>query len=124
MIKKLTTGKQILIGSSMGGWVMLMLCKLLPQKVSAMIGLAPAPDFPQKLIWNNMNTFQRRQLVLNKNITFLKKVQEQENLNDSWVRWIGKLITEELIDFPFFNEEFNFINESPELFEIRNIASF
>jgi hypothetical protein len=58
------------------------------------------------------------------NITFLKKVQEQENLNDSWVRWIGKLITEELIDFPFFNEEFNFINKSPELTEIRSIASF
>lgn len=58
------------------------------------------------------------------NITFLKKVQEQENLNDSWVRWIGKLITEELIDFPFFNEEFNFINKSPELSMIRRIASF
>ena len=37
------------------------------------------------------------------NITFLK-VQQQENLNDSWIRWIGKLTKEELSDFPFFNE--------------------
>ena len=71
LIKKLTKGKQILIGSSMGGWVMLMLSKLLPQKVSAMIGLAPAPDFPQNLIWENMNTTQKRQLVTNKNINFI-----------------------------------------------------
>ena len=71
LIKKLTKGKQILIGSSMGGWVMLMLSKLLPQKVSAMIGLAPAPDFPQNLIWKNMNTRQKRQLVTNKNINFI-----------------------------------------------------
>lgn len=68
LIKKLTTGKQILIGSSMGGWVMLMLCKLLPQKVSAMIGLAPAPDFPKNLIWENMSSLQRRQLILSKDI--------------------------------------------------------
>ncbi|MDC0458003.1 alpha/beta hydrolase, partial [Alphaproteobacteria bacterium] len=71
LIKKLTTGKQVLIGSSMGGWIMLMLCKLLPQKVSAMIGLAPAPDFPQNLIWKNMNSSQRRQLILNKSINFV-----------------------------------------------------
>ncbi len=73
LIKKLTTGKQILIGSSMGGWVMLMLCKLLPEKVSAMIGLAPAPDFPQNLIWKNMNSLQRRQLILNKSINFVNQ---------------------------------------------------
>ena len=70
LIKKLTTGKQILIGSSMGGWIMLMLCKLIPQKISALIGLAPAPDFPQNLIWKNMSSLQKRQLVLNKNISF------------------------------------------------------
>ena len=34
LIKKLTKGKQILIGSSMGGWVMLMLAKNLPKKIS------------------------------------------------------------------------------------------
>ena len=73
LIKKLTTGKQVLIGSSMGGWVMLMLSKLLPQKVSAMIGLAPAPDFPQNLIWKNMNSLQRRQLILNKSINFVNQ---------------------------------------------------
>ena len=44
LIKKLTQDKQILIGSSMGAWIMLMLVKQIPQKISAIIGLAPAPD--------------------------------------------------------------------------------
>ena len=59
-----------------------------------------------------------------KNIAFVKKVQKEGNLNDLWGKWISRLITEELINYPFFNEKFNFINESPELSEIRNIASF
>ena len=46
LIDKLTHGKQILIGSSMGAWIMLMLAKQIPQKIAAIIGLAPAPDFP------------------------------------------------------------------------------
>ena len=50
LINKLTKDKQILVGSSMGAWIMLMLAKRIPQKVSAIIGLAPAPDFPKLLI--------------------------------------------------------------------------
>ena len=54
LINKLTKDKQILIGSSMGAWIMLMLAKRIPQKISAIIGLAPAPDFPKLLIWDKM----------------------------------------------------------------------
>ena len=70
LITKLTEGKQILIGSSMGGWVMLMLSKLITQKISAMIGLAAAPDFPKKLIWDKMDMIQKRELIINKFINF------------------------------------------------------
>lgn len=57
------------------------------------------------------------------NTTFLKSIQTEHNLNDSWVRWISKLIREESIDYPFFYEEFHFINQSPEFFQIRRAAS-
>ena len=69
LINKLTKGKQILIGSSMGAWVMLMLTKRIPQKISAIIGLAPAPDFPKLLIWDKMTRDERRKLIKNKKIT-------------------------------------------------------
>ena len=69
LINKLTHGKQILIGSSMGAWIMLMLAKRIPQKISAIIGLAPAPDFPKLLIWDKMTNDEKRKLIKNKKIT-------------------------------------------------------
>ena len=66
LINKLTQDKQILIGSSMGAWIMLMLVKRIPQKISAIIGLAPAPDFPKLLIWNKMSGSEKRKLVKNR----------------------------------------------------------
>ena len=69
LIKRLTTGKQTIIGSSMGGWIMLMLIKLIPQKIKSIIGLAPAPDFPKLLVWDKMNMIQKKQLAYEKKIT-------------------------------------------------------
>ena len=66
LINKLTQDKQILIGSSMGAWIMLMLVKKIPQKISAIIGLAPAPDFPKLLIWDKMSGSEKRKLVKNR----------------------------------------------------------
>ena len=66
LINKLTQDKQILIGSSMGAWIMLMLVKRIPQKISAIIGLAPAPDFPKLLIWDKMSGSEKRKLVKNR----------------------------------------------------------
>ena len=66
LINKLTQDKQILIGSSMGAWIMLMLVKQIPQKISAIIGLAPAPDFPKLLIWDKMSGSEKRKLVKNR----------------------------------------------------------
>jgi len=69
LINKLTKDKQILIGSSMGAWIMLMLAKQIPQKVSALIGLAPAPDFPKLLIWDKMTGDEKRKLIKNRKTT-------------------------------------------------------
>ena len=69
LIKKLTEGKQILIGSSMGGWVMLMLAKRMPEKVSSMIGLAAAPDFPKILIWDKLSFSQKRKFIKNRGLS-------------------------------------------------------
>ena len=76
LIKEITRGKQIIVGSSMGGWIMLRLAKLLPKKIFGIIGLAPAPDFPKVLIWNKMNTFQKRSLIKNKMISINSDLSE------------------------------------------------
>ena len=73
LIKKVTQGKQLLVGSSMGGWIMLMLAKRIPNKIHSMIGLAPAPDFPKILIWDKMDKVQRVKLVKEQKINITNK---------------------------------------------------
>ncbi|NBQ74699.1 MAG: alpha/beta hydrolase, partial [Acetobacteraceae bacterium] len=51
VIAALTQGPQILIGSSMGGWIALLLATRRKVPVRGLIGIAPAPDFTEDLMW-------------------------------------------------------------------------
>ena len=55
IITKLTEGPQILVGSSMGGWIMLALTKKKLVNIHSLIGLAVAPDFTKNLIWDTLS---------------------------------------------------------------------
>jgi len=55
----LTEGPQILVGSSMGGWIMLILALARPERVRGLVGIAAAPDFSQDL-WLGLSDDQRR----------------------------------------------------------------
>jgi pimeloyl-ACP methyl ester carboxylesterase len=58
VIDELTAGPQILVGSSMGGWVMLLAALARRERVAALLGIAPAPDFTQAL-WERLSAEQR-----------------------------------------------------------------
>ena len=45
VIDELIAGPVVLVGSSMGGWVMLLVARARPGRVVGMVGIAPAPDF-------------------------------------------------------------------------------
>lgn len=62
-VSKLTNGPQILVGSSMGGWIALLLARSVPKRVHALIGIAAAPDFTEDSMWPGLSDAQRAEIL-------------------------------------------------------------
>ncbi len=61
-IDALTGGPQVLVGSSMGGWIALRVGRALPERVAGLVGIAAAPDFTEDGMWAEFTEDQRREL--------------------------------------------------------------
>lgn len=59
----LTEGKQVLVGSSMGGWIALLLARELPERIAGLVTIAAAPDFTEDGMWAGFDEAQRRALA-------------------------------------------------------------
>ncbi len=63
VIDTVTSGPQILVGSSMGGWIALLLARDSPDRIAGLVTVAAAPDFTEDAIWAGFDADQRAALL-------------------------------------------------------------
>ncbi|OYU69339.1 MAG: alpha/beta hydrolase [Alphaproteobacteria bacterium PA2] len=65
VLDELTTGDVILVGSSMGGWLSCLVAQARPDRVKALLLVAPAADFTSKLMAPEMTDANRAEMAAN-----------------------------------------------------------
>lgn len=63
VIDRVSEGPLLLVGSSMGGWIALLLARARPERVASLIGVAAAPDFTEELMWRAMTPVEQEKLL-------------------------------------------------------------
>ena len=62
-VARLTSGPQLLVGSSMGGWIALILAGRMSARIAGLVGIAAAPDFTEDSMWASLDEDGRARLL-------------------------------------------------------------
>jgi pimeloyl-ACP methyl ester carboxylesterase len=68
VFEQFCTGPQVVIGSSMGGWMALLLAREIGKRegsrasLAGLVLIAPAPDFTEQLMWNGFSTEVKKEI--------------------------------------------------------------
>jgi pimeloyl-ACP methyl ester carboxylesterase len=71
VFEQFCAGPQVVIGSSMGGWMALLLARELARRpgrrasLAGLVLIAPAPDFTEELMWKNFSPEARHEIETN-----------------------------------------------------------
>ncbi len=63
LIDRLVEQPMLLVGSSMGGWIALLIAQRRPGRVAALVGIAAAPDFTELLLWHGLTPAEQAALL-------------------------------------------------------------
>jgi pimeloyl-ACP methyl ester carboxylesterase len=62
VLDRLAEGPQLVIGSSMGGWIALLAARARPDRIKGLLLIAPAVDFTQALLWSRLPQAAKEQI--------------------------------------------------------------
>ena len=71
VFEQFCAGPQVVIGSSMGGWIALLLAREMARRgggrasLAGLVLIAPAPDFTEELMWKGFSAEARREIETN-----------------------------------------------------------
>ncbi len=63
VLDELVDGQAVLVGSSMGGWISCLVAAAVPERIKALVLIAPAPDFTEKLMAPEMTQADRIEMA-------------------------------------------------------------
>jgi len=61
----LLDGPAVLVGSSMGGWISLLIARAVPDRIAGLVTIAAAPDFTEDGMWASFDADQRAAMQTN-----------------------------------------------------------
>ena len=82
-----TEGPQILVGSSMGGWIALLAARARPTRIAGLLGIAAAPDFTRRMWQDDFGESEREAIRRAGRVTVPSEYSEE-----------GYVITRELLE--------------------------
>lgn len=93
IIDRVTQGPLMIVGSSMGGWIMLLAALARPERVKTLTGLAAAPDFTVDL-WEGFSEKQQKE-IREKGIVYTPNGWTEEG--DPWTKELFEDAREHLL---------------------------
>jgi pimeloyl-ACP methyl ester carboxylesterase len=103
-ILSLTEGPQVLVGSSMGGWVALLLARNFPaRRLAGLVTVAAAPDFTEDSMWAEFSESQRAELESAGRVALPSEYSDEPYIITRRLIEDGRrhLILREPLDLPF-----------------------
>ncbi|MFV0410209.1 MAG: alpha/beta hydrolase [Paracoccus sp. (in: a-proteobacteria)] len=102
-IEALTEGTQVLVGSSMGGWISLLVARAMPGRVAGLVGIAAAPDFTENGFHAVFTPAQREALLRDGRIELPSDYDEAPYVITRRLIEDGRdhLVLESPLDLPF-----------------------
>jgi pimeloyl-ACP methyl ester carboxylesterase len=102
-IIKLTDGPQILVGSSMGGWIALLMAKRIQQKIAGLVGIAAAPDFTEDSMWANFSDEHKETIVTKGQLALENDYSDEPYIITQKLIEDGRnqLVLRDTLDLPF-----------------------